>query len=86
MAACVPSVSWRIPERPQCAEWFKEDEELVLFDSVEELAQKLTRLRNEPQWREHLVRNGRKAALERYSSRIRCSRYSDWLDHGTHFT
>ncbi|HRK37697.1 MAG TPA: glycosyltransferase [Burkholderiaceae bacterium] len=86
MAACVPSVSWRIPERPQCAEWFKEDEELVLFDSVEELTQKLTRLRNEPQWREHLVKNGRHAVLERYSSRIRCRRYSDWLDHGTHFT
>lgn len=85
MAACVPSVSWRIPERPRCAEWFKEDEELVLFDSIEELAQKLTRLRHEPDWRQHLVTNGRQAVLERYTSRIRCRQYSDWLDHGTRF-
>ncbi len=85
MAACVPSVSWRIPDRPQCAQWFKEDEELVLFSSVEELVNKLTRLRHEPAWREHLVRNGRKAVLERYTSRIRCQQYCAWLDHGTRF-
>ncbi len=85
MAACVPSVSWRIPERPQCASWFKEDDELVLFDSIEELAQKLVRLRHEHEWREHLVANGRKAVLERYTTRIRCKQYSDWLDHGTRF-
>jgi hypothetical protein len=85
MAACVPSVSWRIPERPECARWFKEDDELVLFDSIEELAQKLVRLRHEREWREHLVANGRRAVLERYTSRIRCGQYRDWLDHGTRF-
>jgi hypothetical protein len=83
MAACVPSISWRPPDRPQCARWFKEDEELVLFDSVEQLANKIIRLRQEPDWRAQLVANGRKAVLERYTSQIRCQQYSDWIDRGS---
>ncbi|HEX5392715.1 MAG TPA: glycosyltransferase [Rhodocyclaceae bacterium] len=83
MAACVPSLSWRPPERPQCARWFKEDDELVLFDSVEQLADKIIRLRQDAGWRASLVTNGRKAVLERYTSQIRCRQYSDWIEHGT---
>lgn len=83
MAACVPSLSWRPPERPQCAQWFKEDEELVLFDSVEQLANKIVRLRQAPDWRSRLVANGRRAVLERYTSQIRCRQYGDWVDQGT---
>lgn len=83
MAACVPSVSWRPPQRPECGHWFREDEEVVLFDSIEQLVNKLERLRREPDWRAQLVRQGRQAVLERFSSRNICRQYSEWIATGS---
>jgi len=80
MAASVPSVSWLPPDRPACSKLFEDDREIVLFSSIEELAEKLIQLRENPSWRAELVTNARNCVLTRHTSQIRCRQYADWID------
>ncbi len=81
MAAGVPSVSWLPPRRPKCAALFADGKDLLLFNTMEELGDKLRLLRAQPQQRAALVHSARQALLERHTSHIRCAQYADWLDN-----
>ena len=80
MAAAVPSLSWLPPERPECAHLFSDGEDLLLFDSIDSLAEKITTLRAHPEFRYKLVQQARAGIRQRHTSRIRCHQYSRWID------
>jgi glycosyltransferase involved in cell wall biosynthesis len=82
MAACVPSVSWRPPNRPECTRLFKDGHEVILFDTIGELTEKLRLLRGRPDLRASLVTAARENVLSRHTSQIRCEQYSRWIDEG----
>ncbi len=69
MAASVPSVSWLPPDRPACARLFSDGEEVLLFDSVEQLADEITLMRNNPRIRQQLVHRARTGLRQRHTSR-----------------
>ena len=81
MAACVPSVSWLPPDRPRCEALFANGKDLVLFNTMEELGDKLQHLREQPQHRVALVSSARNVLLEHHTSHIRCAQYAAWLDN-----
>ena len=80
MAASVPSLSWLPPDRPECARLFADGADVLLFDTVENLAGKITALRAQPDFRHQLVHQARTGLRQRHTSRIRCSQYSRWID------
>lgn len=80
MAASVPSVSWLPPNRPECANLFADGEEVLLFDSVEKLAEKISMMRAQPEFRHQLVQRARSGVHQRHTSRIRCHQYGRWID------
>jgi spore maturation protein CgeB len=80
MAASVPSVSWLPPNRPECANLFADGEEVLLFDSVEKLAEKISMMRAQPEFRHQLVQRARSGLHQRHTSRIRCHQYGRWID------
>lgn len=83
MAACVPSVSWLPPQRPACATLFADGDEILLFATVEDLVDRLERLRDDPALRARLVATARTTLLAQHTARVRCGQYGRWLDAGT---
>jgi len=81
MAACVPSVSWLPPDRPRCDALFADGKDLVLFNTMDELGDKLLLIRQQPHLRAALVSSARNSLLERHTSHIRCAQYATWLDN-----
>lgn len=80
MASGVPSVSWLPPDRKKCEALFSDGKELLLFDTMEELGDKLLALKQQPHLRVALVSSARNCLLERHTSHIRCAQYACWLD------
>ena len=80
MAAAVPSLSWLPPDRPECARLFSDGEDVLLFDSIEDLAEQITALRAQPEFRHKLVRQARTGLRQHHTSSIRCRQYSRWID------
>lgn len=80
MAASVPSVSWLPPDRPECARLFSDGDDVLLFDTVEKLADEITLMRDNPRVRQQLVDRARAGLRQRHTSRIRCGQYGRWID------
>jgi hypothetical protein len=83
MAAGVPSVSWLPPNRGSCEKLFSDGKDLLLFNTIEELIDKLMLLRQQPQLKTTLVNSARNILLERHTSKIRCAQYAAWLDNAS---
>jgi hypothetical protein len=50
MAAGRPAISWRIPNRPRNLELFEPNQEILLYETPDELAEQATRVLDDPAW------------------------------------
>jgi hypothetical protein len=85
MAVGQPVVSWRIPDRPQNARLFVEDDSILFFDDdhPDALADVLQRLRTEPGLPERLGARGRANALKHHTTEHRVGQIQQWIACGT---
>jgi hypothetical protein len=84
MAVGQPVVSWRIPDRPQNARLFDENESILFFegDSPDRLADALERLRHESGLAERVGAQARANALRHHTTEHRVNQILAWVDSG----
>jgi glycosyltransferase involved in cell wall biosynthesis len=84
MAIGQPVVSWRIPDRPQTAQLFREGEQILLFDNddPEQLAAQLQRLRSEPGLAQRIGANALANAKAHHSTEHRVAQILHWVGSG----
>ncbi|MBK9393184.1 MAG: glycosyltransferase family 1 protein [Uliginosibacterium sp.] len=80
MAAATPAVSWLPQNRPECANLFKNGEEIELFSSPNELLLLLTKQANNYELRNLQTIAARKTLLKMHTSRHRINQYHEWID------
>ena len=85
MAIGQPVVSWRIPNHPQTAQLFREDEHILFFDGddPERLAHSLERLRSEPGLAVGIGARALANARKHHTSEHRVAQIVDWTCTGT---
>ena len=84
MAIGQPVVSWRIPDHPQTARLFREDESIVFFDDddPDRLAHSLQRLRDEPGFAQRIGERSLANAKSHHTSEHRVAQILAWTQTG----
>ena len=82
MASGRPVVSWRVPDRPMNQALFAEGQEILLFDTPEELAAHLDRIVAAPGWASRLAAQARQELLRRHTSVRRVYDVLRWIEDG----
>ena len=84
MAIGQPVVTWRIPNHPQTARLFREDQEILFFedDDPARLAGSLERLRDEPGLAERVGAASLRNAIRHHTSEHRVAQIVEWTRTG----
>lgn len=82
MAAGRPVVSWEVPNRPRNRALFEPGKEILLFDTPDQLAVHLDRLRRDEPFARQLATNARQKLLRYHTLEHRTRQILDWLDTG----
>jgi hypothetical protein len=82
MAAGRPVVSWQIPDRPRNRGLFEDGQEMLLFDTVDQLTAHLQRLQRDEPFARQLAANARTKLLRFHTLEHRTRQVLDWLETG----
>ncbi|MGE5475840.1 MAG: methyltransferase domain-containing protein [Bacteroidales bacterium] len=86
MAASVPVITWRVPNRPGCAQLFEEGRDILFFDGEkpETLNAEIRRLQADADLCSRLVTNARVKLLALHTAELRAAQQLDWIRTGVH--
>jgi spore maturation protein CgeB len=82
MAAGVPAIAHRIPNRPRAAELFEENREILLYSTPAELAEQIRRLQTDRHFRRELTSRARRTTLDHHTTGHRVAQCLDWIQTG----
>jgi glycosyltransferase involved in cell wall biosynthesis len=84
MAAGVPVISWKIPDRPKNTALFQQGRDILLFskDDPGQLTAHIKKLINDPAMGQEMVKNAREKVLRYHTIEKRVEQILQWTIHG----
>jgi hypothetical protein len=83
MAAGVPVVSWRVPQRPRNFNLFNSGADLLLYESEAEMLDHLRHLRSKADVAESLAEHARRKILQHHTLEVRARQAMEFVERGT---
>lgn len=82
MAAGRPVVSWRVPERPRNKALFVDGEEILLYETADELAAQIERILSNQTFAEQIAENARQKIKRWHTTEKRVEQILHWVESG----
>ena len=82
MAAGRPVLSWEIPNRPRSKAMFEDGQEILLFNTPDELADHIQRLQSDAVLAQTITENARRRIRQFHTTDKRVRQILDWIESG----